>query len=179
LSGSLRMSSPQRRPVLVDSGEALEKIQRRQLIFQMSLVQGDQAVGTAVIQRVDARVARRASVTAPMGDEEDIAVLAEKPSQLGLRAGPLFAAVVVENGRERTATCRRVDEPAKLEFAARERDLLRLGGDRRGGKQREQEGNEMSDRRYAFCFSASSFCSSPDWYISRMMSEPPTNSPFT
>ena len=35
------------------------------------------------------------------------------------------------------------------------------------------------NRRYAFCFSASSFCSSPDWYISRMMSEPPTNSPLT
>ena len=26
---------------------------------------------------------------------------------------------------------------------------------------------------------SSSSCSSPDWYISRMMSEPPTNSPFT
>jgi len=24
-----------------------------------------------------------------------------------------------------------------------------------------------------------SFCSSPDWYISLMMSQPPTNSPFT
>jgi hypothetical protein len=27
--------------------------------------------------------------------------------------------------------------------------------------------------------SARSFCSSPDWYISFMMSQPPTNSPFT
>ena len=32
---------------------------------------------------------------------------------------------------------------------------------------------------YAVCFAASSFCSSPDWYISRRMSEPPTNSPST
>ena len=31
----------------------------------------------------------------------------------------------------------------------------------------------------AYAFSVSrSFCSSPDWYISRMMSEPPTNSPL-
>ena len=31
----------------------------------------------------------------------------------------------------------------------------------------------------AFCADCSrSFCSSPDWYISRMMSEPPTNSPL-
>ena len=35
-------------------------------------------------------------------------------------------------------------------------------------------------RFQAFCASpSSSFCSSPDWYISLMMSEPPTNSPFT
>ena len=34
--------------------------------------------------------------------------------------------------------------------------------------------------RYAFwLLRSSSFCSSPDWYISRMMSEPPTNSPLT
>ena len=31
---------------------------------------------------------------------------------------------------------------------------------------------------YAFAVS-STFWSSPDWYISRMMSAPPTNSPFT
>jgi hypothetical protein len=81
-----------------------------------------------------------------MGDEEDIAVLAEKASQLGLRAGLLLAAVVVENGAERTAPCRRVDKPAKLEFAAGERDLLRLGGDCGAGKEREEEWNKVQLR---------------------------------
>ncbi len=37
----------------------------------------------------------------------------------------------------------------------------------------------VGDASYAVCFAASSFCSSPDWYISRRMSEPPTNSPLT
>jgi len=123
-------------------------------------------------------------VAAPMRDEEDVAALAEELSQLGLPAWLLLAPVVVKNRAEWTATRRGIDEPAKLEFAAGERDFLRLGGGgRRGGKEREER-NEVShlarvNRRYAFCFSASSFWSSPDWYISRMMSEPPTNSPLT
>ncbi len=40
----------------------------------------------------------------------------------------------------------------------------------------EQRGREEVSQRFA---SESSFCSSPDWYISFMMSQPPTNSPFT
>jgi hypothetical protein len=141
-------------------------------------MQGDDAAYAAVVQRINPGIARRASVTAPMRDEEDIAVVAEKLSQLGLPAGLLLAAVVIENGAEWTGSCRRVDEPAKLEFAAGKRDLLRLGGKCSAGEEDDQEAGKP-DRRYAFCVSVRSFCSSPDWYISRMMSEPPTNSPLT
>jgi len=127
----------------------------------MGLVQGYESIRTAVVQRIDPGIARRASVTAPMRDEEDIAVIAEKLPQLGLPARLLLAAVVIENGAEWTAPCGRVDEPAKLEFAAGKRDLLRLGGKCGAGGECDQEAGKP-DRRYAFWVSVRSFCSSPD-----------------
>src|SRR5262245_26385807 len=115
----------------------------------MGLVQGDESVRTGVVQRVDPGIARRASVTAPMGHEKDVAVIAEKLSQLGLPAGFLLAAVVVENGAERPAPGRPVDEPAKLELAAGKGHLFRLGGE--GGRREEREEETGGpDRRLAF-----------------------------
>jgi hypothetical protein len=105
----------------------------------MDLMQGDDAAQAAVVQSIDARIAGRAPVTAPVGNEEDITALAEKLPQLGLRAGPRLAAVVVENGGKRTAARRRVDEPAKLELAAGKGDLLRLSADCGARKEQEKE----------------------------------------
>src|ERR1043166_1188613 len=52
-----------------------------------------------------------------MRDEEDVAVAAEEPPQLRLPAGPLLAAVVVEDGAEWSAAGGPVDESVKREPA--------------------------------------------------------------
>ena len=45
---------------------------------------------------------------------------------------------------------------------------------------RARELRSETEAQLAFAFTpSSSFCNSPDWYISRMMSDPPTNSPLT
>src|SRR6185437_374057 len=51
-------------------------------------------------------------------------------------------------------------------------------GERRGGKCGGERRDDRGDEPQDFA-SEMSFWSSPDWYISRMMSQPPTNSPFT
>ncbi len=61
------------------------------------------------------------------------------------------------------------------------------GGKQPQGKASEDRGEEAHHARAlaaagdqeGFFAPSSSFCSSPLWYISRRMSEPPTNSPFT
>src|SRR5580765_4367306 len=105
----------------------------------MDLVQGDEPVRAAVIQGVDPGIARRAPVAAPMGDEEDVAVIAEEAPELGLPARPLLAAVVVENGPERTAAAGSVDEPVKLQLAAGEGNFFRLRGGRGRGDEAERK----------------------------------------
>src|SRR6185436_9450996 len=126
-------------PVGVDSGEPLQIVQCRQLVLQVDLLECDEPVRAAVVQRVDPRIARRAPVAAAMGDEENVAVIAEEPPQLGLPAGSLLAAVVVEDGAERAAARRLVDEPVKLELAARERNFFGLRGSRGRGNEVERE----------------------------------------
>ena len=59
-----------------------------------------------------------------------------------------------------------------------------VGGERDAGwrEAEDQRGEQACAHRRGqagFFAPSSSFCSSPVWYISRMMSEPPTNSPFT
>ena len=76
-------------------------------------------------------------MAAPVGHEEDVAVLAEKLPQLGFPARLLLAAVVIEDGAERAVARRLVDEPVELQLAAGKGNLFRLAG--RGGRDCEAE----------------------------------------
>jgi hypothetical protein len=71
-----------------------------------------------------------------MRDEEDVAVVAEEASQLGLPARLRLAAVVIEDGAERTASGGREDEAVQLEPAAGEGNFFRLAGP--GGRRYEE-----------------------------------------
>ena len=104
----------------------------------MRLVQGYESIRTAVVQRIDPGIARRASVAAPVGDEEEVAVVAEEPPQLGLPAGPLLAAGYWNLPEETAATFRdgwlhtgdvaREDEDGFWYIVDRTKDMIVTGG---------------------------------------------------
>jgi hypothetical protein len=82
-----------------------------QLIVKMDLVQRNDSPCPPVIERIDERVIRRATVTSPVRDEENVSSAGKQLPQLGLPTRLPLAPMIIQDSGEWTALLRSVEKP--------------------------------------------------------------------